>query len=490
MRKCDVGIITDGRSGMDLARNMERHGYLVSVYQVSLPGLDSKEYQSDLAGSLHGTSVELVFDMETFLLSLPKNRVVFLLGKRESFSDLLLPELKNALTANDIIVDCGDVDHERSTKRCRTFHKENGIYYLGTGFLGGEEEALQKPSFLVGGPYVAYDRVRVLLNDISAQVDGFSCCPYVGPEGAGDYVKMIHNGIGQVFLQVISEAILLLQRLLGCDAVKVHDVLSEWNEHELDGYLLDIAADISGRFDKETNEPILQIALDKVEPCPSSRWIGQSAMELAVPIPIVLESFQSEYLANYKNERIASSKMIKNPKEKTFTDLERKSFLERIRRSVYMGAICAFSQGFALLAKASDHYAWNVDFLSVARTFQGGGYLRCKLLDRIIDAFSRNNKLDNLLLDTNFRSAAESYVPDLREVVATAISSGLAVPSLCSAVSYIDQYRCPKSMAGFIQLMRDYIASSGYERVDRQGIFFADWKNPAKSIRSWEAEIR
>lgn len=488
MRKCDVGIISDDRLGVSLARTMEQQGYLVSLYQVNLSARPAKALQSDFADELEGSSVEVLFDMETFLLTLPEQRIVFLLSKGEAFYQKLLPELQATLSPNDIIVDCGEVDHETSTRRCRLFHKESGIYYLGTGFLCGEDGVLFRPSFLIGGPYVAYDRVRLLLGDIAAQVDGFVCCPYVGPEGAGDYVKMIHDSIEQVQLQLLSEAVLLLHKLLGFDVHKIHDVLSDWNEHELDSFLLDSAADLVSRFDKDTNKPLMQIVLDKLDPSPSSQWICQNAMALSVPIPSMVENLQSEFLSNYKNERIVSSKMIKNPKEQIFTDLERKALVERIRRALYMGSLCAFVQGFALLAKASDQYAWNVDFLSVARTFQGGGHLRSKLLERVMDAFSRS-KLDNLFLDASFRSAAEAYVPDLREVIAFAVRAGISVPSLCSTISYIDQYRCPKSMAGFVQLMRDYISADGYERMDRPGVFYADWKNPAKSIRSWEAGL-
>ena len=482
MNKNVAGILTNGDWGVQLSIHMAERGHDVVLYHVETEHMTNDE-RGAFTAALERCSVESVCDLETFVLSIRQPRIIMLVSKDTFFAESLLDGLVHMLDPEDIIVDTCDTYFKTADIRIKDLEKE-GIHYLPTGFSGGSEGALHGASFMPGGRAEVYEIVKPLLADAAAEIEGFSCCPYIGPAGSGQYVKMIHNSIEYALLQVLCEAVHLLQNALNCDSVELTEILSEWNTGELESYMIDIVTDIAGRTDAHTGQPFLSIVLDRVSYGSSLIWMVNSAMELSYPVPILIESLNARFLSNMMNERIASSKLVKPPIAKSFTVLERKMFIERLRRALYLGYVCAYAQAFALLSRASDLYEWNLNIPSIAKTFQGGSYIRSKLLYRVADAYETSRDLDNLFADTYFRRITDTYMSDLREVAAAAIAGGFAAPTILSAVSYIDSYRCARLPYGMIQLVRDYIGISGYERTDIPGVFHADWQNPGNELKS------
>ena len=330
-----------------------------------------------------------------------------------------------------------------------------------------------------GGELDAYKTVEPIFNAISAKVDGEPCCTYIGPNGAGHYVKMVHNGIEYGDMQLICEAYALLKRVAGLTNDEIHDVFKQWNKGELNSYLIEITSDIFAKKDNETGKYMVDIILDKAGQKGTGKWTSQSALDLAVPIPTITEAVFARCMSSLKDERIYASSVLKGPDVKFKGD--KKEFIEAIRRALYTSKICSYAQGFALMMAAAKEYNWDLKYGKIAKIFRGGCIIRAQFLNKINEAYENDENLKNLMLDSYFKNIINSYQKDLRYVVSTAVNLGVPVPTFSSALTYYDSYRSEKLPANLLQAQRDYFGAHTFERVDKKGIFHHEWVNETNS---------
>jgi 6-phosphogluconate dehydrogenase len=413
------------------------------------------------------------YTMEDFVDSLETPRKILLMVKAGTATDATIDQLKPLLDKGDIVIDGGNTFF-RDTQRRNEELSSLGIHFIGTGVSGGEEGALTGPSIMPGGQKEAYDLVAPILKDISAKVDGDPCCTYIGPDGAGHYVKMVHNGIEYGDMQLISEAYFLLKNTLGSSAEELHEVFADWNKGELDSYLIEITADIFKKYDEKTGKPMVDVILDKAGQKGTGKWTSQSALDLGVPLPIITESVFARFISALKDERVAASKVLRGPEVKPF-DGDKKALIESIRKALYMSKICSYAQGFAQMKAAAVEYEWDLKYGEIAMIFRGGCIIRAQFLQKIKDAYDRDANLNNLLLDEYFQNIVENYQGALREVIASAVINGIPVPGFSAALSYFDSYRTATLPANLIQAQRDYFGAHTYERTDQEGIFHTEW---------------
>ena len=374
----------------------------------------------------------------------------------------------------DIVIDGGNTFF-KDTMRRESEMSAAGLHFIGTGVSGGEEGALHGPSIMPGGPREAYDLVAPILTEIAARApDGEPCVAYMGPNGAGHYVKMVHNGIEYGDMQLISESYAVLRHVLGLSNEELADVYADWNKGELDSYLISITADIFTKKDKETGKAMVDIILDRAAQKGTGKWTSQSALDLGVPLPLITEAVFARLLSALKDERVAASKVLKGPAPHKFEG-DRKAFIEAVRRALYLSKIVSYAQGFAQLRAASDEYQWNLPYGTIASIFRAGCIIRARFLQKITDAYERDPQVKNLLLDPYFRDIADQYQGALREVVAAAVKAGVAVPCFSSAIAYYDGYRSEQLPANLLQAQRDYFGAHTFERVDKPGSFHNDW---------------
>ncbi|MDW7616420.1 NADP-dependent phosphogluconate dehydrogenase [Peribacillus simplex] len=467
MTKQQIGVIGLAVMGKNLAFNIESRGYSISVYNRSGSKTDEMMKEAE------GKNVTAAYTLEEFVHSLETPRKILLMVKAGAATDATIEQLKPLLEKGDIVIDGGNTFFKDTQRRNDELSKL-GIHFIGTGVSGGEEGALTGPSIMPGGQKEAYELVAPILKDISAKVDGDACCTYIGPDGAGHYVKMVHNGIEYGDMQLISESYFLLKNLLGLSAEEFHEVFTEWNEGELDSYLIEITADIFKKYDEETGKPMVDIILDKAGQKGTGKWTSQSALDLGVPLPIITESVFARFISAIKDERVEASKILRGPKAESFTG-DKKALIESIRKALYMSKICSYAQGFAQMKAASEENDWNLQYGEIAMIFRGGCIIRAQFLQKIKEAFDRKADLNNLLLDPYFQGIAESYQGALREVVSTAVMNGIPVPCLSSALAYFDSYRTETLPANLIQAQRDYFGAHTYQRIDKEGTFHTEW---------------
>ncbi|MEK3797676.1 NADP-dependent phosphogluconate dehydrogenase [Peribacillus sp. FSL H8-0477] len=467
MTKQQIGVIGLAVMGKNLAFNIESRGYSISVYN------RSKEKTEDMMKEAEGKNVYPAYTMEDFVASLEKPRKILLMVKAGGPTDATIEQLKPLLDKGDIVIDGGNTFF-RDTQRRNDELSKLGIHFIGTGVSGGEEGALTGPSIMPGGQLEAYELVAPILKAISAKVDGDACCTYIGPDGAGHYVKMVHNGIEYGDMQLISEVYFLLKHVVGLSAEELHEVFAEWNKGELDSYLIEITADIFKKYDEETGKPMVDVILDKAGQKGTGKWTSQSALDLGVPLPIITESVFARYISSLKDERTAASKLLSGPTISAF-DGDKAVYIESVRKALYMSKICSYAQGFAQMKAASEEYNWNLSYGEIAMIFRGGCIIRAQFLQKIKDAFDRDANLNNLLLDPYFQNIVEGYQGALREVVSSAVLNGIPVPGLSAALSYFDSYRTETLPANLIQAQRDYFGAHTYQRVDKEGTFHTEW---------------
>ncbi|WP_062356059.1 NADP-dependent phosphogluconate dehydrogenase [Bacillus kwashiorkori] len=462
-----IGVVGLAVMGKNLAFNIESRGYSVSVYN------RSREKTDDLMKEADGKNIVPTYTIEEFIHSLEKPRKILLMVKAGSATDATIDQLKPFLEAGDILIDGGNTFFQDTIRRNKEL-SELGIHFIGTGVSGGEEGALHGPSIMPGGQKEAYELVAPILKDISAKVNDEPCCTYIGPNGAGHYVKMVHNGIEYGDMQLIAESYFLLKNILGLSAQELHEVFSEWNKGELDSYLIEITADIFTKVDEETGKPIVDCILDKAGQKGTGKWTSQSALDLGVPLPLITESVFARFISAMKEERVKASKVLTGPSNITFNG-DKQEFIEKIRQALYLSKICSYAQGFAQLRAASEEYQWDLNYGEISMIWRGGCIIRAQFLQKIKDAYDRDRNLANLLLDTYFKEIADRYQTALREVIATAVLNGIPVPSFSAALSYYDSYRTETLPANLIQAQRDYFGAHTYERVDKEGIFHTNW---------------
>ncbi len=467
MTKQQFGVIGLAVMGKNLAMNIESRGYSVSVYN------RSREKTDEMLKEVEGRNFVGTYTIEEFVESLEKPRKIMLMVKAGGPTDATIEQLKPHLEKGDILIDGGNtffVDTQRRNKEL----SELGIHFIGTGVSGGEEGALKGPSIMPGGQKEAYELVAPIFKDISAKVNDEPCTTYIGPDGAGHYVKMVHNGIEYGDMQLISESYFLLKNVLGLTAEELHEVFADWNKGELDSYLIEITADIFKKKDDETGKPMVDVILDTAGQKGTGKWTSQSALDLGVPLPIITESVFARFISAMKDERVAASKVLNGPEVTPFSG-DRASFIESVRKALYMSKICSYAQGFAQMRAASEEYNWDLQYGDIAMIFRGGCIIRAQFLQKIKDAYDREAGLKNLLLDPYFKEIVESYQYALREIIAVAVQNGIPVPCFSAALSYYDSYRTETLPANLLQAQRDYFGAHTYQRVDKEGIFHTEW---------------
>lgn len=467
MTKSQFGVIGLAVMGKNLAMNIESRGYSVSVYN------RSREKTDEMLKEVEGRNFNGTYTIEEFVDSLEKPRKIMLMVKAGGPTDATIEQLKPLLDKGDILIDGGNtffVDTQRRNKEL----SELGIHFIGTGVSGGEEGALKGPSIMPGGQKEAYELVAPIFKDIAAKVDGEACTTYIGPDGAGHYIKMVHNGIEYGDMQLISESYFLLKHVLGLTAEELHEVFADWNKGELDSYLIEITADIFTKKDDETGKPLVDVILDTAGQKGTGKWTSQSALDLGVPLPIITESVFARFISAMKEERVQASKVLRGPATAEFTG-DKKAFIESVRKALYMSKICSYAQGFAQMRAASEEYGWDLKYGDIAMIFRGGCIIRAQFLQKIKEAYDREPGLKNLLLDPYFKEIVESYQDATREIISVAVKNGIPVPCFSAALSYYDSYRTETLPANLLQAQRDYFGAHTYQRVDKEGIFHTNW---------------
>lgn len=468
MGKQQIGVIGLAVMGRNLALNIESRGYTVSVFN------RSREKTDDLLqGEGKGKNLVGTYTLEEFVDSLEKPRKILLMVMAGGPTDAMIDQLVPLLDEGDIIIDGGNAYFPDTQRRNKAL-AEKGIRFIGAGVSGGEEGALKGPAIMPGGQRDAYELVEPILTAISAKVNGDPCCTYIGPDGAGHYVKMVHNGIEYGDMQLICEAYQLMRDVLGTSTDELHEIFSEWNKGELDSYLIEITADIFRHKDPDTGKPMVDVILDTAGQKGTGKWTSQSALDLGVPLSIITESVFSRFISAMKSERVAASKVLGGPQAKPF-DGDRAAFIEKVRKALFASKICSYAQGFAQMRAASEEYGWDLQYGNIAMIFRGGCIIRAQFLQKIKDAYDKNPELKNLLLDDYFRNVVEEYQTAWREVVAEAIQRGIPVPAFASALAYYDSYRSERLPANLLQAQRDYFGAHTFQRVDKEGTFHHDW---------------
>ncbi len=462
-----IGVIGMAVMGKNLALNIESRGYSVSIYN------RSREKTEEVMKEHSDKKLVPSYSLEEFVSSLEAPRKILLMVKAGSATDATIEQLKPLLDKGDILIDGGNTFF-RDTQRRNKELSELGINFIGTGVSGGEEGALKGPSIMPGGQKEAYNLVEPILKEISAKVHGDPCCTYIGPNGAGHYVKMVHNGIEYGDMQLIAESYFLLKNLLGLSAEELHETFAEWNKGELDSYLIEITADIFKKYDEETGKPLVDMILDTAGQKGTGKWTSQSALDLGVPLPIITESVFARFISALKNERAEAARVLHGPERKEFKG-DKQAFIESVRKALYMSKICSYAQGFAQMKAASEEYEWNLKYGEISMIFRGGCIIRAQFLQKIKEAYDRDPALNNLLLDSYFTEIVESYQHALREVIASAVTQGIPVPCFSAALAYYDSYRTETLPANLIQAQRDYFGAHTYQRTDKEGIFHTEW---------------
>jgi 6-phosphogluconate dehydrogenase len=467
LAKQQIGVIGLAVMGKNLALNIESRGFSISVYNRSV------EKTEEFLKEAEGKNVVGTFSIEEFVNSLETPRKILIMVKAGAPTDSTIEMLLPHLDQGDILIDGGNT-YYKDTQRRNKMLSDSGIHFIGTGVSGGEEGALKGPSIMPGGQKEAFELVKPIFEAIAAKVNNEPCTTYIGPDGAGHYVKMVHNGIEYGDMQLISEAYFLLKNVLGLSADELHHVFSDWNKGELDSYLIEITADIFTKTDEETGKPLVDVILDKAGQKGTGKWTSQSTLDLGVPTSIITESVFARFISAMKDERVKASKLLSGPSTSTYNG-DKEQLIEDVRKALYMSKICSYAQGFAQLRAASDEYNWDLQYGDIAMIFRGGCIIRAAFLQKIKEAYDLDANLSNLLLDPYFKEIVESYQGALRKISVVAIEAGVPIPCFSAALAYFDSYRTETLPANLIQAQRDYFGAHTYERIDKEGKFHTQW---------------
>ncbi len=462
--KSDIGLIGLAVMGENLILNMANHGYTVTAYNRS-----TEKVKSFIEGRADGKTIRGAYSLEEFVGSLEKPRKVMLMVKAGDAVDATIEQLLPLLEEGDIIIDGGNTHFPDTNRRVKHVESQ-GLYYIGTGVSGGEEGALIGPSIMPGGSPEAWSAVKPIFQHISAKVDdGQPCCDWVGENGAGHFVKMVHNGIEYGDMQLICEAYQIMKDLLGMDADEMHEVFAEWNNGDLDSYLIEITRDILAY--KEDGEALVESILDTAGQKGTGKWTGVAALELGVPLTLIGEAVFARCLSAQKLERVEASKVISGPQSQFEGD--KAQFINDLKDALLASKIVSYAQGYVLMREAAAEHGWNLNYGGIALMWRGGCIIRSAFLGNIKEAFDKNGALNNLLLDDFFKEKIEAAQAGWRRVAAAAVVNGIPAPAISSALSYFDGYRTARLPANLLQAQRDYFGAHTYERLDRErGEFF------------------
>jgi 6-phosphogluconate dehydrogenase len=465
----DFGLIGLAVMGENLALNIERNGFSVSVYNRTSSRTD--EFMTQRA---QGRQIQATYTPEEFVASLARPRRILVMVKAGDPVDKVIQQLKPMLEAGDIVIDGGNSLYGDTVRRTQELEAE-GLRFIGMGVSGGEEGALNGPSLMPGGTAEAYTALEPILVKMAAQVDDGPCVTYIGPGGAGHYVKMVHNGIEYGDMQLIAEAYDLLKSVLGFDHRQLHDVFAEWNKtDELNSFLIEITTQIFSYVDPETHQALVELILDEAGQKGTGRWTVMSALELGVPIPTMTAAVNARIASSYKTERVAASKQLQGPTVHFEGDVS--AFVDQVRDALYCSKICSYAQGMALLSAASKEMSFNLNLSEISRIWKGGCIIRAGFLDKIKKAFADDPALPNLLLAPEFKQSILDRQTAWREVVATAAKMGIPVPAFSASLDYFDTYRRDRLPQNLTQAQRDLFGSHTYARVDRPGVFHTEWQ--------------
>ena len=463
----DFGLIGLAVMGQNLVLNIEEKGFPVAVFNRT-----AARTQEFMAGEAKGKNVVPTYALEEFMAALKRPRKIMLMVKAGDPVDEFIGHLLPHLEQGDLVIDGGNSFFQDTIRRSKLL-AEKGILFIGTGVSGGEEGARHGPSIMPGGQREAYELVAPIFSKIAAQVNGEPCCAYIGPDGAGHYVKMVHNGIEYGDMQLISEAYYIMANALGMGAKELHRVFGKWDQGPLNSYLIEITRDIFARIDEETGQPLVEMILDQAGQKGTGKWASQNALDLGVSVPTITEAVFARCISAIKAERAAASKVLTGPEPRYKKG--KNSFIEAIRQALYASKICSYAQGFALMKEAGKEYGWKLKFGELARIWRGGCIIRAQFLHRITEAYQRDPELANLMLDPFFKEVLESSQEQWRHVVATASTLGLPIPAFSTALAYYDSYRRERLPANLIQAQRDYFGAHTYQRVDKPGTFHTEW---------------
>lgn len=468
MTQPSFGLIGLAVMGENLALNVERNGFPIAVYNRT-----AAVTQKFMAERAQGKNITPTYSIEEFVQSLGRPRKILIMVKAGAPVDAVISQLKPLLEPGDMIIDGGNSyypDTERRTQELEAAH----LGFVGMGVSGGEEGALNGPSLMPGGTHTAYGELAPILTKIAAQVDDGPCVTFIGPGGAGHYVKMVHNGIEYGDMQLIAEAYDLLKNALGLDHKQLHAVFAEWNTtDELNSFLIEITADIFNYIDPDTNLPLVDVIQDAAGQKGTGRWTVQSALELAVPIPTMIAAVNARIMSFYKTERVAASKELTGPSGKYEGDTQ--EFINKIRDALYCSKICSYAQGMALLAKASKDLNYNLSLSECARIWKGGCIIRAGFLGKIQSAYIDNPDSPNLLLTPEFKQTILDRQEAWRDVLAVSNKLGIPVPAFSASLDYFDSYRSARLPQNLTQAQRDYFGAHTYERTDKPGTFHTEW---------------
>ena len=464
------GVIGLAVMGENLALNVERNGFPVSVYNRSREKTDAFMEQR-----AQGKNVVATYTIPEFVASLERPRKILIMVKAGAPVDAVIDQLTPLLDEGDIMIDGGNSLFTDTARRAKQLEAAK-FTFIGMGVSGGEEGALNGPSLMPGGTKKAYDYLEPILTKIAAQVDDGACVTYIGPGGAGHYVKMVHNGIEYGDMQLIAEAYDLLKSVVGLNNDELHKVFTEWNAtDELNSYLIEITADIFKRIDPDTGLPIVELILDAAGQKGTGRWTVVDSLEQGIAIPTIIAAITARIMSSFKTERMEASQVLTGPSAQ-FTG-DKKAFIAMVRDALYCSKMCSYAQGMALLSAASKTYGYDLNLSECARIWKGGCIIRARFLDKIKNAFNENPDLPNLLLATEFKQTILDKQDAWREVVAQAAKMGIAVPAFSASLDYFDSYRRDRLPQNLTQAQRDYFGAHTYLRTDKEGVFHTDWSD-------------
>lgn len=466
----DIAVSGLAVMGQNLVLNLERNGYNVVVHNRTTSKM------TDFAAEHEGKKLIPAVTLEDVVANLVRPRRVLLMVQAGRPVDAVLDALVPLLDEGDIVMDGGNSYFPDTERRSHELTAK-GLVYMGVGVSGGEEGALWGPSIMPGGAADGWETVGPMLRSISAKAeeDGEPCVSYIGRGGAGHYVKMVHNGIEYGDMQLIAEAYDILQQVLGLSPGELADVFAEWNEGELDSFLIEITSKIFRRMDDESGRALVDVVLDKAQQKGTGKWTSQNAMDVGAPIPTINSAVTGRIISSLKDERVAASAQLPGPEIKSYEG-NRQELIDATRDALYASKISAYAQGMALLRQASEEYDYGLNLGEIAAIWRAGCIIRARFLNRITDAYNRNPGLTNLLLDDGFRAAVTQTLPAWRKVIQLAVARGIPTPAFSASLAYYDSYRSERLPANLIQAQRDFFGAHTYERTDREGIFHSEWE--------------
>ncbi len=477
MALAQIGVTGLAVMGRNLARNFARNGFTVAVHNRSPEKMRSLVDEHGDEGTFIGSET-----LEDFVASLEKPRKIVIMVQAGGPTDAVIDALVPLIDEGDIIVDAGNA-HYPDTRRREAALREQGIHFVGSGVSGGEEGALLGPSIMPGGPAESYASLGPILEKISAKVDGVPCCTHVGPDGAGHFVKMVHNGIEYADMQLIAEAYHLLREGLDLTPAEIGAIFEEWNEGDLESFLIEITAEVLKQVDAKTGKPLVDVIQDQAGQKGTGRWTVQNALDLGVPVTGIAEATFARAISSQTAQRVAAREVLTGAAGE-FHIKDRDGFIEDVRVALYASKVVAYAQGFDQIQAASEEYDWNIDRGAMARIWRGGCIIRARFLNRITEAYERNPALPSLLVDPYFTEAVAEGVSGWRRVVAQAALAGVPTPAFSSSLAYYDSLRAERLPAALIQGQRDFFGAHTYKRIDGDGTFHTLWSGDRTEVEA------